>query len=365
MTRLFVILVFGIVTLPATESWSWRITQSMLFLSAAIQCWRGKLRLPRSPLLFLLPAAAAWAIIQSIAGTTAYRWATMDAGLTWLAWLAAFLLACDEKLPRAIAYFSASVAAVSVLYRFLGGQMGPFVYENQYAAFIELTLPLVLVAARGFSLLAPAIMIVSVFVSGSVGGSILVVVEAVALLLFRRRAAHVAALAALVAVLVTVTGWDLLAGKLAREDALRVRRWLAASSIEMTRDRPWMGWGLGTWAIVYPAHATFDDGIYDNQAHNDWAQWTAEGGLPFLGLTVLMAVMIARAAMRVPWAIGLLFVLAHCVIDYHFQERPAFGALYFAVCGAATFLAASSAPSPAPVRSARGSSAPPPSPVSS
>ena len=50
--------------------------------------------------------------------------------------------------------------------------------------------------------------------------------------------------------------------------------------VRMAQSHPWFGIGLGTWPIVYPSYALIDTGSFANQAHNDWLQWTAEGGIP-------------------------------------------------------------------------------------
>jgi hypothetical protein len=41
------------------------------------------------------------------------------------------------------------------------------------------------------------------------------------------------------------------------------------------------------------------------------------------------------AAWRTGWAVGLAFVLLHCGIEYHFQQRPVFGAVYFTLAALA------------------------------
>jgi hypothetical protein len=64
------------------------------------------------------------------------------------------------------------------------------------------------------------------------------------------------------------TEWILMTNPLAKDPA-------------MIHDRLWAGLGLGTWSAAYPAYASYDDGTFVNQAHNDWLQWGAEGGLPF------------------------------------------------------------------------------------
>jgi len=101
----------------------------------------------------------------------------------------------------------------------------------------------------------------------------------------------------------------------------------------MVRERPLRGFGLGTWSEVYPGFARFDDGLFANQAHNDWAQWAAEGGIPFFLLMVGVAGMAIRPAFRSLWGLGLLSVFLHCCIDYPMQQRPALAALFFAMLG--------------------------------
>jgi hypothetical protein len=62
-----------------------------------------------------------------------------------------------------------------------------------------------------------------------------------------------------------------------------------------------------------------------NQAHTDWLQWTAEGGLP-VGLAMLsLAVWSLKPAIRSVWGIGVIAVLIHAAFDYPFS-RPAIGA---------------------------------------
>ena len=54
----------------------------------------------------------------------------------------------------------------------------------------------------------------------------------------------------------------------------------------MIAAHPWFGVGLGAWPTVYPSYAIADFGVFANQAHSDWLEWTAEGGLP-LGLVAI------------------------------------------------------------------------------
>src|SRR3979490_1368672 len=101
----------------------------------------------------------------------------------------------------------------------------------------------------------------------------------------------------------------------------------------MLRDSPGTGLGLVTWSSAYPGYARYDDGTFVNQAHNDWVQWAAEGGIPFLMIMLATAGWALRPAVRAVWGIGVLAVFLHAVVDYPFQQRPALAAFVFALLG--------------------------------
>ena len=107
------------------------------------------------------------------------------------------------------------------------------------------------------------------------------------------------------------------------------------ASLAMIHDRPWMGSGLGTWTLMYPRYAGLDTGLAVNQAHNDWAQWAAEGGLPFLLIMILFAGLLCKPAFRSIYGLGVVAVLLHALVDYPMQQRPALAAWWFAMAGAA------------------------------
>ena len=112
-----------------------------------------------------------------------------------------------------------------------------------------------------------------------------------------------------------------------------MRREFLVSSLAMLHDRPGMGFGLGNWPRAYPRYALFDNGTYVNQAHNDWAQWAVEGGVPFLAILLSLVAMAVPAAVRSVWGIGLLSVWVHCLVDYPLQQRPGMGAWFFVLLG--------------------------------
>ena len=174
--------------------------------------------------------------------------------------------------------------------------MGPILYRNHYAAFIEAVLPIALYLAvrrERDSLLysgMAAIMYASVIASASRAGTVLATVEIVLvpllLWVFRRARGRVLAAALLrmgllFAVFIAVVGWESVWSRFWTPDPLAVRREFAVSTLHMAAAHPWLGTGLGTWPTVYPQYAIIDVGAFANQAHNDWLQWTAEGGFPF------------------------------------------------------------------------------------
>jgi O-antigen ligase len=137
----------------------------------------------------------------------------------------------------------------------------------------------------------------------------------------------------LVGVLAAIVGWQPLWQRFEEPHPYALRRDLAQSSLQMLHDRPWIGFGLGTWSSAYPGYARYDDGTFVNQAHNDWAQWAAEGGIPFLLIMLATAGWTIRPAVRAIWGTGILAVFLHAVVDYPFQQRPALAAFVFALLG--------------------------------
>jgi O-antigen ligase len=367
------LLAAALLTLWAPSRWALAAVQIGLCLFAGL--WlaamvRDATRVRLDALLVPLALAAAWGWLQLLAGQTVYRWATEQAALDWCFRLIAFFLALQlyreealrRKLLAGLLWFGFAVSVTASLQRFtapdrifwwfdtggIRGVMSPFVYYNQYAAFIETVLPLALAAALTerprvwLHGTMAAVMIASVVASQSRAGAVLVALETLAVFALsgrRIRAARshlvqaVAGTVLLALAFAAVLGWGPLWEKLRRADPWGERRLLTLSSIEMALDRPWLGCGLGTWPVAYPAYARFDDGLFDNQAHNDWAQWAAEGGLPFFLLMVAFAALLARRALASVWGLGLVAVLAHCLVDYHFQQRPAFGYYFFALAG--------------------------------
>ena len=367
------VLAFCILTVWAPERWFVSGGQLAFYALAAIflvSDLRGAVRPAFPPVMALIAVVPLCGIFQVLFSFSAYRWTTEMEVLNWFTrlvvfWLAYRLFAGHDGLDRALDWaigFAACLSVVAVLQWYTSTDkifwlfptgavraMGPFPNPNQYAAFLETLLPAAMVGAveggrrRPLYYVAAAVMVSSVITSGARAGSLILpaeIVLVIALLWARKRIAKwravsiLAAATVIVAAFTVAAGWRVLAGRLEMADTWGARTPLAVSTLHMIGDRPLTGYGLGAWPEVYPAYATFDDGLYDNQAHNDWLQWGAEGGVPFLVVMVVFAASLARAGWRNVWGIGLLAVLAHCLVDYHLHQRAGFGYYYFALAGA-------------------------------
>lgn len=220
---------------------------------------------------------------------------------------------------------------------------GPFAYWNNFAQFVELSLPVTLwfglgrtKPVIGYVLLA-AIQIGAVVASGSRAGTALVGVELVAVIVlaFQRHRNRSLLFGAGLAIALTIVfiysaGIDRLIGKIEQNDQIAVRRNINRSSLAMIRERPLTGWGLNTYVPVYRMFALYDDGTYVNRAHNDWLQFLAEGGIFFASPMCVLFLWSFRPAVRSVWGVGLIAVGLHALVDYPFARLGVCG-WYFAL----------------------------------
>ena len=175
-----------------------------------------------------------------------------------------------------------------------------------------------------------AVLYASVLASGSRAGTILSTAEIllVPFLLWmpgrvqgRDLLVRLIPLAILFAVFVMVVSWQPVWARLRAPDPMALRRELDVSSVQMAKAHPWLGTGLGTWPIVYPQYAVIDIGVFANQAHNDWLQWTAEGGLPFSIMLGTLFLWSLRRGFESIWGLGVAAVFSSCeVVDYPFSR---------------------------------------------
>jgi O-antigen ligase len=309
--------------------------------------------------LFALSFIVLWGCFQMVAGRTVNRFATERATLQWLSWAAVYYagisLLKEEGLAKrvrtAIVWFGFAVAVEAILQAYLSpGKvfglfptgyrefvMGPIIYHTHFAVFVETILPIALFlslneARRSYAFLfASAVLFTAVVVSASRGGMVIACVEVLAVLALShlqmpgaRRKIHFVALALLgvTAMLTLIVGFATASERFYNETLTAGRLQFAVSTLHMIAAHPWIGWGLGCWPAVYPAFATIDPGAIVNQAHCDWLQWAAEGGLP-VGIAMLsLALWAIRPALRSIWGVGVIAVLVHAAFDYPFSRPP-------------------------------------------
>ena len=353
---------FAILTLWVPGYWPVTVFQVGIFALAAVAVWRARL----SPPAFAWPLvpltfAVLWGLFQWLTGRTAYAVDTKLAILRWATFLSVFLVGIslfrDDAVRRwfrsAILWFAFLVAVLATVQTFTSkgkvfwlfatpyteGVMGPILYRNHYAAFIEAVLPIALylaIRSERHSLLysgMAAVLYASVIASASRTGTVLATAEfvLVPLLLWalRRTTGRTVGVALLpmcllFAAFIGVVGWGSVWSRFRTSDPMAVRRELNVSSFRMAASHPWFGTGLGTWPTVYPRYAIIDIGAFANQAHDDWLQWTAEGGFPFSIMLATLFFWSLRPAFRSVWGLGVVAVFLHAMVDYPFS-RPALG----------------------------------------
>jgi hypothetical protein len=333
--------------------------------------------------LIVLCSIVLWGCLQLLTGSSINRFETERATLQWMTWAAVYYVGVstskDESLARlvriAIVWFGLAIAVEAILQAYLspgkvfglfdsGYQhfvMGPIIYHTHFAVFIETILPITLFLAFESSayLGIAAVLLSALVVSASRGGLIIASGEVLVVLFLahrqkpeaNRRIIRIAlALAGVTAVLTLIVGFATASERFHSEALTAGRLQFAVSTLHMIAVHPWIGWGLGCWPSAYPAFATFDPGALVNQAHCDWLQWTAEGGVP-IGLAMLsLALWAIKSAFRSIWGIGILAVLIHAAFDYPFS-RPAIGAWPILILSMAAASAQSAVVPPTRLRS--------------
>jgi len=352
--------------------WATAAFESCVYALAAVALVMCRRPPPNARLpMIVLGFIALWGCLQLLVGWSQVRWETEAAIWKWVTWLAVYFLGVllfrDREFSRRVraglVWFGFALATEAILQAFLSPHMiyglwpapdypfvmGPILYHTHFAVLIEVILPMAL--SLGFSdrrnaktyIGISGVLLTSVVVSASRGGLILVAVETVVVLalLHRRRQIPatqarmlVLALAGLTAVLMLVVGWGKIGDRFRTEALLPGRMPFVIATLHMIRARPWTGFGLGCWPWVYPAFALFDSGLFVNEAHCDWLQWVAEGGLPAGVAMLALAIRAFKPAWRSVWGLGVIAVLLHATLDYPFS-RPVMGAWVFLTLGMA------------------------------
>jgi hypothetical protein len=364
---LFLLLVFTTSTVFVADAWALQAFQIGVFALLAIYLLagigRGQEHVATGVAPWLVYLIPVWGVIQLVAHTTASSVETREAVLRWGALAGVFFLtqtvARTQKARRnilsAFLIFATAMAVLclaqlftsggKVLWTFPTGHpdvFATFQYYANYAQFIELALPIAL--WRGMRegwrswwyMPAGGLLYGSVIGSASRPGAALCTAELVAMLLIglvklrdpetgrptRSTAAMLVTIPVLATAFTLAVGWEHVWHKFQLNDQYLVRKEFMLAAVDMAKHRPLTGFGLGTYPEVYQRYAVRDIPLYVNHAHNDWAEFAADGGFPFLLLVLIPFAVVVPVAVRNPWGLGLLAVMLHACVDYPFP-RPA------------------------------------------
>jgi O-antigen ligase len=383
---LLALLIAAVLSFGGVQSWGVfgiRVGAVLLFLLwTARQIISEELEFPSAflPLvLFGLWIAAQWAF-----GITVYRYETGQDWLTYAAYLflmlpAATIAANPARLHRfltALAVFGAilavfamiqDVSATKAIYwtfepSGIAAQIyGPFVNRNHYAGLMEMLAPLPFLLClshrpeRRLPLLgAGLLMALSVFLCRSRGGMAALGAELIFIAVFlsriRHRAKSFAAIGVIVAVLAVLIVWvgsDPVVHRLTdMKDANRVA--IFKDTLHMWWSRPIIGYGSGTFALVYPTFQSFVVDSVINHAHNDYLELLSETGLIGTGLVLwFLALAYRRTSKRlspgsrssdsaslIAVLAGISGLLIHSLVDFNFHI-PSNAALFLVMCAIA------------------------------
>lgn len=391
----FALLLFGPLAFGAVEPWSIFIMEiGAVVLSAvwlAKQWIDGEINILWNPLFLPMAAFVVVIALQFVFRVSIYRHDSIAQAMLYCAYGMLCFLA-NQNLLRAsqarkvaviLALFGITIACLALLQGVapngklywirqprLGGWIyGPYVNHNHYAGLMELLAPIPLVISlsrladektRIAAGTAAAIMVGTIFLSGSRGGMLAIFVELAVLGIVlsrqKKRSVRIAfAVAAFAVVLVSLLVWlggkelSTRVGSISTEARGEISGGMRLSidrdSIRMFRQRPILGWGVGAFPVVYPQFRSFYTNFFVNEAHNDYLQLLCEMGL--LGFAIMLwflAVLFHRVrgkiskwptdvsgAVTLACTLGIVGILVHSLIDFNLQI-PANAALFYVFC---------------------------------
>jgi len=327
---LVVLIAFGVLSLGAVEVWS----QSVIEIGAAVLlvCWaaiawfRPETKVRWNPLNWPLLGFIAIAGMQLLFRATASPFLTRTELLRFTAYFIIFFLIAQAFRTRSdwlrlawfVVLFGFGVSLFGIAQHFTSSNeiywmrslrtdvqpFGPYVNRNDFAGFVELTLPigLALLIFRGVHRdLFPMLTLLTVIpvsaavLSTSRAGIIGIALE-IGILLFlaarrrgsprRRHASRNLALGLAAVVAMAFVAW-LGVGRLAErlsqlshpEVTMSRRISMARGAVDIFLAHPLKGCGLGAIVDVFPRYDTDYDGKVVDHVHNDYLEELAEAGI--------------------------------------------------------------------------------------
>ncbi len=390
----FGLLMFGPVAFGAVEPWSTFILEAGALLLTGLWLSRqfldGQLSIEWNPLFLPMAGFGFLILVQIVFGASAYLHDTISGALLYCAYAMLCFVAAQtllrssqaRKIGGMLALYGFAIAALALLQGIapngklywirqpsMGGAIyGPYVNHNHYAGLMELLVPIPLVLSltrlvgekeRVTAGVAAAIMVGTIFLSGSRGGMLAIFVELAVFagILLRQRktvriAVSVVAFAVLLVSLLTWLGGKELTSRVSSisteartELSGGMRLSIDRDALRMFRSKPVLGWGLGTFPVIYPQYRSFYTNFFVNEAHNDYLQLLCEMGLLGFGTMVWFLIVLYRTALRqignwtsdvssavtLACTLGFTGLLVHSLLDFNLQI-PANAALFYVFC---------------------------------
>jgi O-antigen ligase len=382
------VLLMGPLAFGAVEPWSIFALEAcsvLLFCAWSYRQWNNhQLNISDHALYRPMTVFFALVVVQCLTGTSVYRYVTDSRLLLLCAYgMLAFVVTQSlrrysqfETMAKLITAYGGIVAAFAVLQGIApngklywtwsveqgGAIYGPYVNHNHYAGLMEMLTPFPLVLAasqltNGYRKIAftgiSALMAASIFLSGSRGGMAAFVSQMIVLaaLLMRKRDGGwkqplmlAAFLAAVMAFLIWLGGNELtqrlvsIHSEAHQEISGGLRLSIDRDCLHMLVKKPILGWGLGTFPVVFVV----------NQAHDDYLQLLIETGLAGFAIAVWFLVVVFRkaagklknwtttstGALTVAALLGCVGILVHSFLDFNLQI-PANAALFYVLCALA------------------------------
>jgi O-antigen ligase len=389
----FGLLLFGPLAFGAVEPWSIFLMEAgsaaLFLLWIGKQVLEGEMKIRWNPLFLPMAVFGLLIVSQLVFHRSAYPHDTASLALLYVSYAMLCFLAGQALLrgsqARTLAVvfslYGAALASFSLiqgissngkLYWLLlprhGGWIyGPYVNHNHYAGLMEMLVPIPLVLSltklassrtRATAAAVAAVMVGTIFLSGSRGGMLAIFAELLilaVLLIKQKRGLRTAIgigvfLVIVVGLLIWVGGGELskriaTVGPSHPDLSGDVRRNINRDGLRMFLQKPVLGWGLGTFPVVYPQFRTFYTNFFVNQAHNDYLQLLVEMGLIGFGTMVWFLVTLYTRAIKkiggwtgeitgavaLACVLGLSGILVHSAVDFNLQI-PANAALFYVLC---------------------------------
>jgi len=390
----FGLLMFGPIAFGAVEPWSILVLEAgaatLFLLWVGKQVLDGELKVRTNPLFLPMGVFGLLIFAQIVFRLSAYPHDTVSGAMLYCSYAMLCFLAGQtllrtvqaRRLALIFSLYGAAIAGFALLQGIssngklywlrqptMGGWIyGPYVNHNHYAGLMEMLIPIPLVLSltrlaeskqRIAAASVAAVMAGTIFLSGSRGGMLALVMELTilaAVLIKQRRGLRTAIgvgvfLAIFAGLLVWVGGAEL--GQRVATLSTQPRSDLSGSMrLDVNRDglrmflkKPVVGWGLGSFPVVYPQFRSFYTNFFVNQAHDDYLQLLVETGVLGFCTMIWFVVVLFRTALRkignwsadvsgavtLACVMGITGILVHSVVDFNLQI-PANAAFFYVLC---------------------------------